>query len=496
MDLRVFLLPVFFLFLVVNCESTNKTVTVATASSESTTINIPENASSNVTVSPLPSLCTVCICASNFVNCTDRGLNSTFEEVQWPKTPIAEISFKGNHLVHVTPFPAVVISNLILRQNHITIIDNCAFKKIVNLTSLDLSHNELRTEKLIPQVFEGRFSPESYEPLSKLTFLNLAHNKLHALNQDIFEHVPSLKVLTLTGNPLKMIEGHTTLAISSLPYLEELDLSYCELNELPKHIFHKPRYLKKLVLSGNQFTSIPNALANAKYLQSLTLDENPIESINRLNAFPAMPMLKVLNLYCMPYLSEVGRGSFAKLTALETLHLQNCPLLKEIDGNAFQEEEAVWPPLKGLYLSDNALRYLPSQLVARWDKLEELDLMNNQWSCDCDNQYLIGLLLPQYGKKLMGEEVNELKCIHPPEYAGVNLTSLANRQLRCLDLYGARPEKDGAILIGILIGLLLAVPLGLAIFVFWQRGFFFCGSQGPATYSRAFYKRTPNDDYM
>lgn len=49
----------------------------------------------------------------------------------------------------------------------------------------------------------------------------------------------------------------------------------------------------------------------------------------------------------------------------------------------------MWPPLKKLDLSDNALRYLPQQLVARWDWLEKLDLMNNKWSCDCNNQYLV-----------------------------------------------------------------------------------------------------------
>lgn len=49
----------------------------------------------------------------------------------------------------------------------------------------------------------------------------------------------------------------------------------------------------------------------------------------------------------------------------------------------------MWPPLKKVDISDNALRYLPASLVGRWDKLEELDLMNNEWSCDCDNQYLV-----------------------------------------------------------------------------------------------------------
>lgn len=495
MDLRTSLMSIFCIFLLIEIRSSaQENSTTIVASPQVSTVTSLQDEKTNVTTTPLPSLCTICACGLHLVNCSHRNLIDTFVESQWPKTPIPEISFKNNQLVHLKPFPSVTIWKLSLRHNKITTIDDCAFKQIVNLTEIDLSHNELTTENLLPQIFEGKYTPESYEPLAKLTTLNLAYNKLHALNQDVFEHTPSLKVLILFGNPLKMLEGHTTLAISSLPYLEELDLSYCELDELPKHIFYKPRFLKKLKIGGNRFTTIPGALATARSLESLTLDENPIESFDELNAFPAMPKLKELNLYCMAYLSRVGRGAFAQLKALEVLHLNNCPLLEEIDENAFEEEGGVWPPLKNLDISNNALRHLPSQLVARWDRLEELDLMNNEWNCDCNNQYLISTLLPQHGKRLMGDEINQLKCSEPAEYTGRNLTSLANQKLRCVELFVEHPEKDGAILMGILIGLLLAIPLCFILFLLWQRGYFFCGNQGPASFSRAFYKRTPNDD--
>jgi len=94
----------------------------------------------------------------------------------------------------------------------------------------------------------------------------------------------------------------------------------------------------------------------------------------------------------------------------------------------------------------------------------------------------------------MGDEVSELICSAPPEHAKETLISLSDWNLRCLDLYDAQPEKDAAILVGMLIGLLLAVPICLMLFTFWRRGFFFCGPQGPATFSRAFYKRAPNNE--
>ena len=52
-----------------------------------------------------------------------------------------------------------------------------------------------------------------------------------------------------------------------------------ELSTLPLHIFHSPRGLEVLNLTGNLFTRIPSALENAINLKTLFLDENPIVSI-------------------------------------------------------------------------------------------------------------------------------------------------------------------------------------------------------------------------
>ena len=195
--------------------------------------------------------------------------------------------------------------------------------------------------------------------------------------------------------------------------------------------FYSSRSLRKLNLSGNLLTSAPKALEETTMLEVLYLDENPIQIINYLYPFPLIPKLKELSLCCMPHLTVIGPYAFPGLTSLEHLRIQNCPKLESIDDYALatknNSEAPVWPPLKQLDLSDNALRYLPQQLVARWDWLEKLDLMNNKWSCDCNNQYLIGTLLPKYGKKLMGDELDSLTCAFPPEHAGKNLSSLSHR---------------------------------------------------------------------
>ncbi|KZC10349.1 PREDICTED: leucine-rich repeat neuronal protein 3-like [Dufourea novaeangliae] len=496
MDHRL-LLVFIIVFSAVHCEDTTKPAN--TTATDNTTTEKNEKNETVATVAPkLPSLCTVCNCTGDMVNCTDRNLIGHFEDFEWRNTSV--MSFMGNLLIHVTPFPKVVINKLVLQGNQITKIDDAAFMKLINLTELDLSHNNLTAANLQPDAFQGGFSPTAYEPLANLTVLRLAYNSLYSLHQDLFEHMSNLKVLDLSHNLFTQIDIRTTLAITSVQKLEELNLSYCGLKSLPDTQFYNVRNLKKLNLSGNRLNTPPAALGEAESLEYLYLDENPIQIINKSHSFPNMSKLKELSLCCMPHLTVVGEGAFSGLAALEHLRIESCPKLETIDEYALatrtkESEQPEWPPLKKLDLSDNALRYLPVHLVgASWDNLEELDLMNNKWSCDCDNQYLIGTLLPKYGKKLMGDDVNTLTCSAPTEHAGKNLSSLAHRKLRCLDVYGAKPEKDATILVGVLIGLILAVPVCLTLFVLWRRGFFFCGNQGPASFSRAFYKRATNDE--
>lgn len=66
--------------------------------------------------------------------------------------------------------------------------------------------------------------PEEYEPLASLRILNLGYNNLHSIHSDLFEHMPELEELDLSGNPLTTIDHVTLIAISSLPMLKVSDI--------------------------------------------------------------------------------------------------------------------------------------------------------------------------------------------------------------------------------------------------------------------------------
>lgn len=62
--------------------------------------------------------------------------------------------------------------------------------------------------------------PKEYMPLEMLRELRLDHNKLHTLNQNIFEHMTQIEILDLSHNPFKVIDHHTVVAIVELTNLK------------------------------------------------------------------------------------------------------------------------------------------------------------------------------------------------------------------------------------------------------------------------------------
>lgn len=431
-------------------------------------------------------LCVTCQCENEKLFCDKMGLETHFNDSEWNGTAQTEVYFDNNKIVHLKAFPELSLLKLSLSHNAIARIDESAFRLLANLTELDLSHNHLTSDQLMPNIFRGSYAPEAYEPLRALRVLRLGSNALHTLDSDIFEHLPNLESLSLDSNPFKVIDRPTAIAITSLPYLKVLDLSSMALKTIPENLFHTPRFLEILNISSNQFTSVPSGLADTHSLRQLTMNDNPIRVIDQ---FPSLTSLHTLHLSWMPKLTHVTQYALSNLTSLQEVHLCHNPQLTMIDGTAFSqpsignEEDELRPPITKLYLSYNKLGYLHTHLLSRWDRLEVLDLQNNPWVCDCQNQWILSDLVPAMVKNNL--PLTGIVCHEPVEMRGQTLLELEQRSyhMRCLDKYGHQPEKDALLLVGVLLGLLLAIPISLVVFTIYRRRL-----RAPTNYSRAFYK--------
>ncbi|KAG4071851.1 hypothetical protein HA402_006012 [Bradysia odoriphaga] len=487
-------------------KSTEATKATSVVTSENTSKD-DEKAKTETSNTTESEICKKCNCAieEKTIYCDDLSIEKMFTEdqfVEFNKTKVPQDIFRinNNELTEINAFPILSIKVLVLRRNKISKIAKGAFYNLTLLEELDLSWNDLSSKVLIPEIFEGHYSPTVYEPLEMLKTLRLNNNQLHALHPDVFEHFPNLEVLSLHSNPIMAIDHLTSVAISNIPNLKFLDLSYLELTEVPKHLFVSPRELHTLNLTGNLLTSVPEALQFAVNLETLYLDENNIEHIDKGNyVFPKMDKLEFLSI-SYTTLKSIGSGAFSQLSELKTLMLTNNPHLSSIHESALSRKgkenprQIEYPPLTNLYLHNNNLSTLDANLFPRYDNLDVVDLRHNPWVCDCENQWMISNLLPIIIKKHPTMS-KDLHCNQPHALVGKEMSELLNSKLRCSDKYDNMPQQDGTILVGILIGILIGIPLALAVVFVYKRGCFgLASNRGAAAYSRAFYKRAEAGD--
>ncbi|GMR53100.1 hypothetical protein PMAYCL1PPCAC_23295 [Pristionchus mayeri] len=135
--------------------------------------------------------------------------------------------------------PATNLLTLRLDYCNLSRIDPLSFSNLVNLNSLDLSHNSLKILSL--------------QPLRRLRTLLLSHNELHYLPD--LSHFPSLRMLDLSSNRL--------LSISSLLL---------------------PPRVESLLIKRNRLSVLP-ALPSLSRLQELEISGNPLSCSCLLHSF-------------------------------------------------------------------------------------------------------------------------------------------------------------------------------------------------------------------
>lgn len=481
-------------------DANNETTTLAT-----TPAWMPYVDDSNGSI-PTSKLCSQCTCNedSGTFDCSGKQLGpKTFSQEAWQS--LNATGFVANQLLlvstglqYVLSFPLMDVILLDLSHNDIVTIETKCFLNLTKLEVLDLSHNRLTTESLTPDIFDGRYAPYEYEPMEKLRVLRLGANQLHSLNEDLFEHLPALQQLSLELNPFKVIDHQSEIAIAGISSLVSLDLSYMQLEAIPQYLLHTPRGLQYLNLTGNLLSEVPQALSYAKALTWLSLDENPISSIVMGYDFPLLKNLTFLSLCYMSELKVIGRGAFRGLESLQEIHITNNPHLSYLHGLSFARndtdnpERLDWPPVKRLYLHNNNISSLDAQLLVQWDAMELIDIRANPWACDCSNRWLLLTLLPII-ERTTPAILNNIECSSPPQMAKQSMIDLEHKNvhMRCPDGAGNNPSNDGALLMGLLIGVLIAIPFTAAIWCVYRRGCFgLFGRPRPAAYSRAFYSRT------
>ncbi|CRK99621.1 CLUMA_CG012933, isoform A [Clunio marinus] len=454
-------------------------------------------------------ICKKCNCdvKMKIIECSNKKLTKMFTVDEWAALNATKDDYEILKLDHnlledidvpfpVLRFPLKVID---LRHNKIKKIISKVFYNLSSIEEVDLSFNLMTADNLRPDVFEGKYSPDEYEPLLTLKRLRLSYNLLTNLDSEIFEHTKHLQELSLANNPFQIIHTSVLSAFTDTPQLQMLDMSRMELSSLPLDTFHPLKALKVLNLDGNLFKTFPEALKLATNLRELSLNENPIGDLSAENSIPELAKLEKLNMTYMGSLKVIGKGGLSGLENLKEIRLSHNHHLSYIHPSAFtfpekdNPEREQFPLVEKVFFEYNNLSSLDSHVLL-WNNVKEIHLHDNPWLCDCDLQWFSDILMKTV-KETTPHLIDHIKCAAPKKLVGLKLADLNTKhtELRCLDKFGANPELDSALLVALLIGVLLGMPLAYASIMIYRRG---CGSRrGPADFSRAFYKRADmNDD--
>lgn len=308
------------------------------------------------------------------------------------------------------------LKTLNLSRNRLTIVPFQVFKPLQEIELLDLSGNELRS------ILENFFIANK-----RLRVLRLGDNKIDKITMNSFYGLRRLEELQLAGNNLTFIDRN---AFDHLEELRVLNLRNNQLAQFPTTLFHGLRQLRVLDLSENSYRVLPNGLLaqqldcleelyleNNRYLERL--DNNLVSRHKeaasngggkRGTAVPPEKTLRMLSKVSIrgnPLLVEVERIIFEVMPNVEFLDLSENQLreIPKVVGSLKR--------LKTLRVEENQLTFLPED-VKHLLELQSLDLLGNNYACDCRMFWL-----PQYLKVMRDRRFPE-KAQNVSRHAALN----------------------------------------------------------------------------
>ncbi|KAI8977629.1 hypothetical protein BDF20DRAFT_913944 [Mycotypha africana] len=190
-----------------------------------------------------------------------------------------------------------------------------------------------------------------YKYASKITSLDLSRNLLIEIPADFLQMCKNLKKLWLTNNEYKTLPS----SLHCIPYLEHLNISGNKLQDLQSAHLEELTALRTLRAYNNSLKTLPESFASLQQLSILFISNNSFRK------FPEV----ICKITSLAYLDI----SFNKITS-------------------FPDEICNLTQLVGLFATANRLRgRLPSG-ISKLEKLQELDLRQNEIT-DLDELYLL-----------------------------------------------------------------------------------------------------------
>ncbi|GFS98136.1 toll-like receptor Tollo [Nephila pilipes] len=238
----------------------------------------------------------------------------------------------------------------------------------------------------------GEFSltlqSDSFSNLHQLETLDLGHNKLETISDEMICHLGSLKILNLTHNDLTTVITFANNSGSKVHKhctnsLSELDLSHNKISVVTKKDLQNFKRLRLLNLAHNDIFDLdPAVFTNFAKLQIVDLSDNELVNIPA-RIFQDSPDIRELYLYNNSIVS-IPPDLFNGLQQLVILNLS----FNKISSSSFGPETFVdLIRLVILDLSRNKLNFVNNTLFQSQYSLQMLFLSHNEIDIIAENSF-------------------------------------------------------------------------------------------------------------
>ncbi|KAL1500860.1 hypothetical protein ABEB36_006284 [Hypothenemus hampei] len=252
------------------------------------------------------------------------------------------------------------LMHLHLQNNTIRVLAPGLLEGLDQLRILDLSMNELTSRWVNRDTFSGlvrlvvlnlgrnklnRIDAQLFHDLMTLQVLNLEHNEISVIAENAFGELKNLHALTLSFNKIGRIEAHH---FTGMYALNQLLLDQNEIEYIHPKSFENVTNLQDLGLNGNMLSDVPTGIGQLRFLKTLDLGKNHIESVTN-GSFEGLDLLYGLRLVDN-YIVNISRDAFSTLPSLQVLNLAS-NRIKFVEQSAFASN----PTVKAIRLDANEL---------------------------------------------------------------------------------------------------------------------------------------------
>ena len=235
------------------------------------------------------------------------------------------------------------------------------FCSLLSLTSLNLSNNHLQ------EVSDLGISASSHNThcLSTLENLDISYNKLTNLPAQAFGHLTRLTELSLEGNRLSSVDAASLSGLSSLSLLS---LSHNQLSSIPQATLVSCAELHTLRLDNNQLTDINGLLTAQNQLRMLNVSANKLQWFD----FAFIPKsVEWIDLHDNQ-IEELGNyyqlGDGFSLQTMDASHNK----IRKLSSSSFLSS------LEMISLNNNQIEEISANTFMQMDSLSRVQLQHNR----------------------------------------------------------------------------------------------------------------------